>query len=478
MLYNILYVLYVLVIIATIVVIVYDKSDAAKAFAWIIVVALIPFAGLILYILFGRNHRKDKIFNRKEIKDLEQIEALSLRQLESIKNKESLQHQDVVDNLEIITLLLNNNKALLTTRNRMDILEDGRATFDSLIEALHAAQESIHMEYYIFENDNIGSRIGDILIAKAMSGVEVRFIYDDVGSWSLSKRYIQKMRRAGIDVRCFMPVIFPWLTSRVNYRNHRKIVVIDGKVGFTGGLNIADRYLETKGKMRWHDVHMKLEGDAVMMLQAIFVTDWFFVSDKQQLNDQKYFPPHDVTDYLPMQIASSGPDSDWATIMQAYFAAITKAKEHIYISTPYFLPNNAILTALRVASLSGIDVRLMIPSHSDHKFVYWATCSFVSDLLKAGVKVYQYKKGFNHSKIIMIDGQLSSIGTANMDIRSFEVNFEVSAFIYDRRTTARLEEMFMEDLRHSVLINPKKWNRRSVPQKFVESFSSLFSPLL
>jgi len=313
---------------------------------------------------------------------------------------------------------------------------------------------------------------------KARSGVEVRFIYDDVGSWSLSRRFVARMRKAGVEVRCFMPVVFPWLTSRVNYRNHRKIVVVDGKIGFTGGLNIADRYLKLRGSKAWRDTHLRLEGDAVMMLQAIFVTDWFFVNGHQQLNDLKYFPHNEVEGFVPIQIASSGPDSDWASIMQAYFAAITRARDHIYICSPYFLPNGAILTALRVASLSGIDVRIMIPKHADHKIVYWATSSYISDMLAAGVKVYRYYRGFNHSKMIMIDGRLCSIGTANMDIRSFEDNFEVSAMIYDPVFTAQLEEIFLADLRNSTRIDPRRWDTRPRYQKFIEALCSLLSPLL
>jgi len=469
---------YLLIVAITVGAIIYDRSDPAKALAWILVVSLVPVAGMILYILFGRNHRKQKIFNRKLMRDLEQIEALSAKQLEYLNDGGSTQHEYITGNKDIITLLLNNNKALLTTRNDARLLNNGRQTFEAIIEAISAARESIHIEYYIFEHDRIGTRIADILMEKARSGVEVRFIYDDVGSWSLSRRFISKMRKAGVEVKCFMPVVFPWLTSRVNYRNHRKIVVVDGKIGFTGGLNIADRYLALRGKKAWRDTHIRLEGDAVMMLQAIFVTDWFFVGGHRQLNDLKYFPHNEVEGFVPIQIASSGPDSDWASIMQAYFAAITRAKDHIYICSPYLLPNNAILTALKVASLSGIDVRLVIPKHADHKIVYWASSSYISEMLAAGIKVYQYYRGFNHSKLLMIDGRFCSIGTANMDIRSFEDNFEVSAMIYDPAFTARLEEIFMDDLRNSTQINPKKWEARPFYQKFIEAFSSLFSPLL
>jgi len=475
---TILWGLYFVLVALAIVVIIIDRRDPPKALGWIVVVAFIPVAGLVLFTLFGRNHRKKKIFDRKLIKDLQQIEALSGKQLEFLNDDGTVQHDSITRNKDTITLLLNNNKALLTTRNRVEVLNNGHETFDSILEALAAAKESIHLEYYIFENDYIGGRIGEILMEKARSGVEVRFIYDDVGSWSIGRRFISQLRKAGVETGCFMPVVFPWLTSRINYRNHRKIIVVDGRVGFTGGLNIADRYMVTTGKKAWRDTHLRLEGDAVMMLQTIFVTDWFFVSGHEQLDDLKYFPRNETKGFVPVQIASSGPDSDWAAIMQAYFAAITRARDHIYIASPYFLPNNAMLTALRVASLSGVDVRIMIPKNSDHKLVYWATCSYISDMLKAGVKIYQYYRGFNHSKLLMIDGQCCSIGTANMDIRSFEDNFEVSAMIYDPQFTAQMEEIFLADLRGSSQINPRKWDQRPFYQKFIEALSSLLSPLL
>lgn len=476
----VIYILYAMLVIFTTVVIIFNRREPSKALAWMLVVVLVPVVGIMLYVLFGRNHRKEKIFNHKEIRDLEHINALSRRQLDWIRNEENLNQIDNVDimgNLDIIKLLLNSNKALVTTHNRLTVLNNGKEKFDALLEALEGARESIHLEYYIYEDDQIGRRIGEILKRKVSEGVEVRLIYDDVGSWSLSRKFIRELRMAGVEVRCFMPVVFPWLTSKVNYRNHRKIAVIDGRIGFTGGLNIADRYMVTKGKKRWRDTHLKVEGDAAASLQSIFVTDWFFLNDQQTLNDEKYFPAHDITDFVPVQIASSGPDSDWATIMQAYFSAMSRAAKHIYISTPYFLPNNAIMTAIKVAALSGVDVRLLIPSKADHKIVFWATCSYISDLLNAGVKVYQYTRGFNHSKTIMIDGKLCAVGTANMDIRSFEVNFEVSAFIYDRKLTAQLEETFLRDLRQSRQINPRQWESRPKTQKFIEFLSSLFSPL-
>ena len=374
--------------------------------------------------------------------------------------------------------ITNVNKALLTNHNRIRVLNNGTVTFDEIKAALRGARSSIHLEYYIIEDDPLGREIAEILIGKAREGVEVRLIYDDVGSWGLSRRYIRHLRNAGVEVQCFMRVVFPWLTSKVNYRNHRKILVVDGHIGFTGGINIAQRYLTGTKMGPWRDTHLKLEGEAVRMLQIVFMTDWYFVS-KQQLTDHaKYLPPTTVRDECLVQIATSGPDSDWASIMQAFFAAITRAQHHIYISSPYFTPNEAVLTAIKVAALSGIDVRIMIPSRSDSKIVYWASRSYIGELIDANVKVYLYRKGFNHSKLIMIDGVFASVGTANMDMRSFEDNFEVSAIIYDRRITEELEEQFLEDLSRCRLVTREYWETRPVLHNIYEAVARLFSPLL
>lgn len=469
---------YVLFVGLAIGVLVHDKRDPVKALSWIIVLALLPVVGFVLYVVFGRNHRKAKIFNRKEILDLVQIEKLSRQQIYEINEPALLVKEEIRDHRDMITLLLNSNKALLTAHNRIQVLNSGEDTFDEIRGALLMAKSSIHMEYYIIEDDPLGQEIADILVAKAQQGVQVRVIYDDVGSWNLGRGYIRRLRRAGVQVHCFMQVVFPWLTSKINYRNHRKIVVVDGVVGFTGGINIAQRYLTGTRLGPWRDTHLRLEGEAVGMLQTVFVTDWFFVSKEYLLEDAIYFPPSTVEQQCLVQIATSGPDSDWASIMQAFFSAITHAKHHIYISSPYFLPNEAILTAIKVAALSGIDVRVLIPSQSDSKVVYWASRSYIGELIEAKVKVYLYRAGFNHSKLILIDGQVSSVGTANMDIRSFEDNFEVSAIIYDGEITRQLENQFRDDLAQSRLVTADYWTKRPLLHTIYEAFARLFSPLL
>ena len=475
---SILLVCYALVIITTIVVIIRDRRDPVKGLSWIMVVTLIPILGIIMYILFGRNHRRLKIFNQKEIEDLKHIEKLCSEQLLDLVDPEIQHIEPVESNKDIITLLLNNNKSVLTVRNKVTILNNGKAKFKELFKAIEEAKSSIHLEYYIFENDRIGKRVLNLLEKKAAEGVEVRLIVDDLGSWGIKNRHIKKIKRRGIDIRQFMPVAFPYLSGKINYRNHRKIAVMDGRVGFTGGINIAERYLKGTKFGPWRDTHLRIEGDAVNMMQAIFATDWYFVGDKELLFEDKYYPKTKIRTRSPIQIASSGPDSDWASIMQAYFAAMNKAKKSIYITTPYFMPNQSILTALKVASLSGVDVRIILPYKSDSKIVYWASRSYISELLDAGIKVYFFQKGFCHSKLIIIDGTFCSVGSANMDYRSFEDNFEVAAIMYDPRVAAELTEYFMQDIENSVLITDEMWESRSNLHAMYESLSRLFSPLL
>ena len=472
----VLYALFILIVICWLI---YDKRDPGKSWAWITAIVLIPIAGFILYMTFGRNHRKEKRYNRKEIADLElHIETLSARQLYEL-NSPLFQHRPEIKKYkDTITLLLNNNKSLLTARNRATVLHNGSETFPALLEALRSAKTFIHIEYYIFKKDRIGREVANVLMDKAREGVEVRFIYDDVGSWGLSPKFLHRMKKAGVKVHCFQRVVFPFLTSKVNYRNHRKIVVVDGEVGFTGGINIAKRYLIGTRHGIWRDTHLKIEGEAVATLNAVFAMDWHFVCKEKLADMDKYYPPSGIDIETPIQIASSGPDSDWASIMQAFFAAITRAKDHIYISTPYFLPNQAIMTAVEVAAMSGVDVRILLPEKSDSKIVHWATKSYISELLEAKVKVYLYKKGFNHSKLIMIDSMFCSVGTANMDNRSFDVNFEVTAIMYDEKVTLELEEHFLDDLRGSELITRNDWEGRPRWDSFREGAARLFSPLM
>lgn len=468
---------YIITVISIAVMIIYEKRDPAKTSTWVLLLIALPILGLLLYIFFGQNRRKEKLFSRKEIQDIEQIEYLSHKQVIRFSNKTEV-HSRLNEHISIITLLLNNSKALLTERNEVNIFQDGNNAFDSIIDALYSAISSIHIEFYIINNDKLGNRIKNILITKAKEGVKVRVLFDDVGSWSLPKKFVRELRNAGVDIYPFMEVRFPLLTSRVNYRNHRKIVVVDGRVGYLGGMNIADRYIEgTRRLGQWYDTMLRIEGEAVHSLQVIFLIDWYFVTGCIVKEREIYFPKPTITSFHPIQVITSGPDSDWASIMQAFFHAITRAKNHIYISTPYFIPNESILTALKTASLSGIDVRLILPGKSDSTIVYWSSLSYISELLEAGIKVYLYHNGFNHSKIMMIDSNVAMVGSANMDIRSFEDNFEVAAFIYDSQITLQLEKNFLSNLAKSQTITSQSWSKRPLKNSYKEALARLISPL-
>ncbi len=468
----------IIIIAFTLIVILTENRNPIKTIAWIMVLILLPVVGIVLYLYFGRNYRKEKIFTKKEIADTE-----SSRQLiapfgididEVIKNGSI----KVKSKLKIMKLLLNNSRATLTLANNIRVLTNGNETFDSIIEELHKAKNTIHLEYYIIEDDEIGNTIKDILIKKSAEGIKVRFIYDDVGSWSLSDKFVADMRNAGIEVYSFMPVKTYRFANKINYRNHRKILVVDGKVGFVGGVNIADRYIKGRdGQGFWRDTHLRIEGDAVKNLQIIFLMDWHFMSG-EIINNKNCFPEHKVSQQHLIQITTSGPDSDWANIMQTFFAAIATASEYVYISTPYFLPNESILTAIRTAALSGVDVKIILPEKNDSFLTNYSSRSYIQNLLEAGVKIYFYKKGFTHSKLLMVDAVFSTVGTTNMDIRSFDQNFEVNALIYDEKITSELVEAFTEDISFSEKVELETFKNRKLIHKFSESVARLFSPLL
>ncbi len=468
----------VILIAFPLVVILFENRNPIKSIAWIMVLILLPIIGIILYLYFGRNYRKQKIFTKKEIADAESSQRLIDPFGIDISAVEKNGSPKVKSKLKLMKLLLTNSRAQLTIANSVKVLNNGKETFDSIIDELHQAEHHIHLEYYIIEDDEIGNLIKNILIKKAGEGVKIRLIYDDVGSWSLSDNYVEKLRNANIEVYSFMRVRTYRFANKINYRNHRKILIVDGKVGFVGGVNIADRYLKGRdGKGFWRDTHLRIEGDAVKNLQRIFLMDWYFMSTKI-IDDKRYFPNHPVNENHLLQITTSGPDSDWANIMQTFFSAIATASEYVYISTPYFLPNESILTAIRTASLSGVDVKIILPEKNDSFLTNYSSRSYIQNLLEAGVGIYLYKKGFTHSKLLMVDDVFSTVGTTNMDIRSFDQNFEVNALIYDEEITSRIKQAFEEDLNNSEKVELETFKDRKLAQKFLESVARLFSPLL
>lgn len=471
--------LYVFTVASVVFNVILENRNPVRTLAWIIVLVTVPLIGFLFYLYFGVNYRKIKMFSMKGLGDMKWLQYMSEDQKQWIKKSEFLQKKESAEVRKLMTLLLNNSKALLTRFNRIQVLHNGEETFQALFQALEDAQKFIHLEYYIIAEGRLTARLKDILLRKAREGVEIRIIYDDVGSWSLSKEFIREVRKAGIQIYPFLPVRFHHLANKANYRNHRKIAVIDGKTGFVGGLNIADRYVDGLPDIGiWRDTHLKVEGEAVTSLQVVFLIDWYFVRQELLLNKNEYLPYIQADSQVLVQTVASGPDSDWASIQQTYFTLINMAKRYVFISTPYFMPGETTLNSLKTAAMSGVDVRLLLPHKSDSRLTHWCTRSYVQELLEAGVKIYWYRKGINHSKVIIVDGQVASVGTANMDLRSFEQNFEVSLIIYDREVVKELATDFIKDLQGSTNEVIQKWKFRSKKEQLYESVARLFAPLL
>ena len=452
-----------------------EKRSPYKTTAWILALILLPIFGVLFYLAFGQEYRKRKMYSNRGLKSLREWRKISAKQLRSFDQE---QNNRVLREYEhLIRLMLNSSNALLTTGNQLEILKDGAQTYKALFEAIENAKHHIHLEYYIFANDRIGSQLMQLLVKKRKEGVEVRIIVDDVGSWSLNKKLFQQIQGKGIEIQAFMEVRFPRLTSRFNHRNHRKITIIDGKTGFIGGLNIADRYLEGDSKLgHWRDTHLKIEGDAAASLQVIFAADWYFVS-KKNLQGKNYFPSFTESEGTPVQICAGGPDYDWESIAQAFFSAITNARKRVFLVTPYLMPPPTLLEALKTAALSNVDVRIIIPEKSDARISKWCSFSYVEELLDAGVRIFFYQNGFIHSKYMLVDNGFSTIGTSNFDFRSFETNFEANAFIYSRDFTKELESHFIEDQKNSREIKSNQWRKRPLLNKIREALAHIISPM-
>lgn len=462
---------YSIIVIITMVRVLMDNRQPAKTMAWMLVLMFIPFLGIILYIFFGQNTRKErKIWQQS----LDQLTKRSMLEFVEQKDFNIPEEYRTISNL-----FMNQNLALPFKNNEVEIYTSGYDFFPSLLMEIGKAEHHIHIDTFIISDDPLGRIIADALIDKAKQGVEVRLIYDDVGSWRTPNSFFTRMRNEGIEVYAFMPVRFPAFTSRVNYRNHRKICVIDGEVGFIGGMNIARRYVQGTPKQSWRDTHVKLTGAAVYGLQRAFLVDWYFVS-KVLITERSYYPEIIIGQNNSLvQVVTSSPTSLWPEIEQGYVRILTNAKHYVYMETPYFLPTDPILFAMRVAALSGVDVRLMIPYETDTKVVEWASRSYVIEASRAGVKILLYRKGFNHSKLLVSDDAMATIGSTNVDFRSFENDFEANAFFYDKKIALQVKEVFLADQKDSIdLDDVRRFIKKPFLQRLWESFVRLLSPLL
>ena len=467
---GLVYIGYALMVVVAAVAIIHvlmDNRQPAKTMAWVLVIAFVPVVGVIFYLFFGINHRKERIISQSQMDELTKRSMLSFVE----------QHDFHVPERQkpLVDLFVNQNLALPFKDNQIDIMTDGYAFFPELLRDIAEASHHIHINMYIFEDDALGRLVADALMDKARQGVKVRVIYDDVGCWRVNSRFFEHLREAGVEVVPFLPVRFPSFTSKVNYRNHRKIIVIDGRIGYIGGMNFARRYVSQK----WRDTMFRLQGGVVYALQRAFLVDWYFV-DHTLITDRIYYPTSQISSKSGVaQIVTSGPLARYPEIMQGYVRIILAARRYIFIETPYFLPNEPILFALKTAALAGVDVRVMCPMSSDAHFIDWASRSYLREIYEAGAHVYLYEPGFLHSKLLISDDSLVSCGSVNVDFRSLENNFEANVFVYDEGTALRLKKVYLDDQSHAILLGdvPNRLHPKFYARLW-ESFTRLVSPLL
>lgn len=463
-----------------IIIVFFQRRDPKSVWAWLLLLYFVPVLGFVFYLLLGQDMHKRKMF---KIKELEDHLSEAIRQQEHQLKTTSLDDLDegIKGYTDLIMYNLETSGAVLTNDNDVEIFTEGTEKFRALAEDLKKAEHFIHIQYYIIRNDVLFQQIKDILIEKAAQGVEVRVLFDSMGCRSVRHKFWRELASKGIMTAEFFPAILGRLQLRINYRNHRKIVVIDNKVAYVGGFNVGKEYVNLSKRFgHWRDTHLRIQGGAVLSLQARFILDWNYAARENLLQNPRLFEGgvSGKRDFCEMQIISSGPDNTTQQIRDNYLRLITKARKSIYIQTPYFIPDESILNALMMAVRSGIEVNIMIPCMPDHPFVYWATYSYIGDMVMAGAKCYTYENGFLHSKGIVVDGEVLCYGTANMDIRSFALNFEVNAVIYDPKKAQEMERIFQEDLKVCRQITRNFYAGRKLIIRLKEQVCRLMSPLL
>ncbi len=457
----------------------FQRRNPTSVWAWLLLLYFIPILGFILYLVIGHDYRKTKMFRTKEVED--ELNAAIKMQGDIIRKQEMELDEEHKEYSDLVLYNLESSSAIYSENNSVEIFIDGNEKFNDLISEMKKAKKFIHIQYYIISKGELLDRIIDVLEKKVKEGVEVRILYDGMGGRYIGKKNIKRMKAAGIKLGVFFPALLGKLNLRMNYRNHRKIVVIDGKIGYVGGFNIGEEYLGRQKKFGyWRDTHLKIEGDAVLDLQIRFVLDWNYAVQENLFKDEGYFniDYNRIPGNAGIQIVSSGPDSKRQEIRDNYLRLINKAQKSIYIQTPYFIPDESVLQALSIAALSGIDVKIMIPCKPDHPFVYWITYSYAGDLLESGARVYCYDNGFLHAKGMVVDGIVSSYGTANMDMRSFALNFEVNAVLYNRTLSEQLEKIFLKDLEKCSELTKYNYDRRNLTIRIKEQISRLLAPLM
>lgn len=463
-----------------IIIIFFERKEPRSVWAWLLLLYFIPFVGFLFYLLLGTDMHKRKMFRMKEVEDKlnEEVRGQEYR----LRNRRPDEMDEEIDRYRALIMYnLESSGAVLTEDNSITIYTDGNAKFDALIEDMRQAEKYIHMEYYIIKNDVVFQRIIEVLKEKAAEGVEVRILFDSMGCRTVKNRFWKELNSCGIQTAEFFPALLGRLQLRVNYRNHRKIVIIDDKVGYVGGFNVGKEYIGLDENFgHWRDTHLRIQGGAISGLQLRFILDWNYAAEQNLFANGHY-----LEDMRPVrqgcskiQIISSGPDNTLKQIRDNYLQLIHKARYRISIQTPYFIPDESMMSALLIAIRSGVEVRIMIPCKPDHPFVYWATYSYVGDMVMAGAKCYTYENGFLHSKGLVVDDEVFCYGTANMDIRSFSLNFEVNAVVYDADKAREMTALFDRDLEYCVQITREAYASRSLKTRCKEQMCRLLSPLL
>jgi len=468
----ILLIIYEIIVISTIIHVVMDNRQPAKTMAWVLVIWFLPVVGIVLYLFFGVNTRRERMASQRS------MDQLTKRSMFSFVEQRDLQLPEAYKS--VIDLFVNESFSLPFNNNNVEILTDGYAFFPALLRDIASARSHIHIDIYIFEDDALGRLVSDALIAKAREGVEVRVLFDDVGCWSVKNRFYERMRVEGIEVEPFLPVRFPSFARKVNYRNHRKIVIIDGRVGYIGGMNLALRYVKGRHNRGWRDTMLRVEGCGVYSMQRAFLIDWYFV-DRTLLSDRKYYPPMEQlgSEHCVVQTVTSAPLAAYPEIMQGYVRIILAAKKYIYIQTPYFLPTDAVFFALKTAAASGVDVKVMVPYKTDGWFVEWGSRSYLREAQEAGIQILLYEPQFLHAKMMVCDDGISTCGSTNIDFRSFLNNFEGNLFVYDHEVALQMKETFLRDAETSVALTdmPRRLHPRFIT-RLGESVMRVLSPLL
>lgn len=461
--------LFLIVWVGTIVVVITENRNPVKTLAWVMVLVFLPVIGFVLYVFFGMDMRRTRIISKRSLSKLSQKPLLNFADYAVSTPPAPYE--------KLVNMMKKASFSYLLGDNKVQVFVDFPMMLQDMLRSIASAKHHIHVQFYIFMDDSVGRFLRDVLIDKVRQGVKVRLLYDDVGSWKAKNRFFREMKEAGIEVYPFGEVKFAALSQRVNYRNHRKVVIVDGEIGYIGGMNVAERYYNGVSWGRWRDTHLRIDGMAVNALQMSFFVDWYYAT-RELVSNAVYFPKVQRQGTTDVQIVTSYPMGEWKTIMQGLLQVISQSRRYLYIQTPYFLPTEPILMALRNAALAGVDVRLMVPLRGDSLLVDLASHSYYKEAMTAGIKIYQYEAGYLHSKVVLADDNFVTVGSTNIDFRSFEHNFEINAFIYDPEVVREMKRIFMNDLEHSRRVVASEWKKRPLWNRFWESLVRLLSPLL